>query len=169
MSFPGSPNSATIAEIMRARLQRLLYAATVLAGCSAPVYQNAGPDFSAEPPKTVRIRVVGTGDATEPESVAIDGRFLCHNFDPGRRRLPRCPSFDADAGDKFELEAFVSVGEHRVSVVGWGEHYDLSTNQVFMPEVPVVCTFTFAELECIGQDDGGVLEQLERAQAGGAE
>ena len=103
-------------------------------GCAAEVYVNEGPDYSTEPPKTVSVKVRGIGDAEEPEAIAIDGRFVCHNYDPGRRNLPKCPKFRNNKDPKFELETYVAVGEHRVSVVAWGESSEIKTFEVFLAD-----------------------------------
>jgi hypothetical protein len=137
-----------------------------LAGCSAPIYENRGPNPSAEPPRTILVRVVGVEDATEPESVSIDGEALCHNYDPGRRKLPRCPGFDEKAeGNRFVLETYVAVGEHRVSVHGWGNDYVLKVDQLFMPGTTVTCEFDYKEITCTGSAAGDVLAELEALQA----
>lgn len=130
--------------------------------CAADVYVSEGPDYSTEPPRTVQVRVVGVADAEEPEAIAIDGRFICHNYDPGRRSLPKCPKFRANAKDvKFELETYVAVGEHRVSVVGWGESSEIKAFKVFMADVPVLCEFDAAGVECAGIGTPSIIDSVD--------
>jgi hypothetical protein len=131
-------------------------------GCSAQTYNAGGPDFNSDPPKTILVRVVGVDDATRPETVSIDGELLCHNYDPGRRRLPRCPAFNPEAdGSKFEIEAYVDIGEHRVKVHGPGDGYVLKVDQLCMPGSIVTCTFDYNTMNCEGAADNDALAELE--------
>lgn len=131
------------------------------AGCAAEVYVNEGPDYSSEPPKTVSVTVIGLRDAEEPEAIAIDGRFVCHNYDPGRRNLPKCPKFRPNKDPRFELETFVAVGEHRISVVGWGESSEIKTFKVFMADVPVRCEFDGQGVECAGVGTPSIIDSVD--------
>lgn len=143
-------------------LTALLASLAAGSGCAADVYVSEGPDYSAAPPKTVQVRVLGVGDAQEPEAIAIDGRFVCHNYDPGRRDLPKCPKFrQGDKDVKFELETFVAVGEHRVSIVGWGESSEIKAFKVFMADVPVLCQFDAAGVECEGVGTPSIIDSVD--------
>lgn len=153
---------------MRAKslISPFLVAVAATGACSAEMYRNAGPDMQADPPRDILLRVVAVDDATAPESVAVDGVMLCHAFDPGRRRLPECPKFDAEAEDtKFEIETYVSVGEHRVSVQGWGVEYIIKSDTVFLPGTEVLCQFDYGKMDCIGHSSSDVLVELEEMGA----
>lgn len=147
------------------RIRRSLLCLAVLSplgACAAPMYTSGGPDPNADPPKTILVRVVGVEDATKPESVSVDGDPLCHNYDPGRRRLPKCPPFNAEAeGNKFEIETYVGIGEHRVKVHGPGDGYVLKVDQLCMPGSVVTCTFDYNSMRCEGEADSNVLAELE--------
>jgi hypothetical protein len=152
---------------MRAPISSLLSTSLVISvaagsGCAAEAYVSEGPDYTTEPPKTVQVRVLGINDAEEPEAIAIDGRFVCHNYDPGRRELPKCPRFRSNADEvKFELETYVAVGEHRISVVGWGESSEIKTFKVFMADVPVLCQFDAQGVECEGVGTPSIIDSVD--------
>jgi hypothetical protein len=138
--------------------------AAVWAGCKAPTYQSTGPDPEAEPPRTILVRVVALEGASEPESISVDGTPLCSNYDPVRQRLPRCPAFGAGGEGQppsFELQTYVSVGEHRIGVNGWGYGYTIKTDGVFMPGTVTTCAFDFDSMVCMGGLDADPFAGLE--------